>query len=91
MPLVAIDLLTFSTQKRRTPLYRAVSVGNNIKICENFLANGARVDAKDTNGRIPLHIACVKGHLDIAKLLVEHKANINKQDQLVLIFCNVCF
>ena len=42
------------------------------------------MDAKDRNGRTPLHVACKNGYLDIARLLVKYKADINKQNQVYI-------
>jgi ankyrin repeat protein len=35
------------------------------------------VDAPDKHGQTPLFVACQNGHIDIAKLLVAHRANVN--------------
>ncbi|CAG2216107.1 unnamed protein product [Mytilus edulis] len=39
--------------------------------------NTQMVNKKDSNGNIPLHIACMKGHMKIVKLLVENKSFID--------------
>ena len=37
--------------------------------------------AQDQDGSTPLHLASERGHLDLARLLVEHGANVAAQDQ----------
>ena len=32
-------------------------------------------------GRKPLHIACLRGNLEVVKILVESKADLNSQDR----------
>ena len=44
------------------------------------LDNNANVDAKTANMRTPLHLACIRGRLDFAKLLLAKGANLNMQD-----------
>jgi serine/threonine-protein phosphatase 6 regulatory ankyrin repeat subunit B len=39
------------------------------------------VAAQDQSGWTPLHDASQRGHLDLARFLVEHGANITAQDQ----------
>ncbi|KAJ0263172.1 Acyl-CoA-binding domain-containing protein 2 [Hirschfeldia incana] len=51
---------------------------------ENLLKSiesGIPVNAWDSEGRTPLHWAIDRGHLDIAKLLVDKNANVNAKDK----------
>ena len=50
--------------------------------CEVVLLQGEKpnVDSRTSIGRTPLHLACVHGQLNVAKLLVEHGADTNAQD-----------
>lgn len=46
-----------------------------------LLVHHAEVDYTDTEGNTSLHVACQDDVLDIAKLLIEHGADINKQNK----------
>ena len=47
---------------------------------ENFgaLGKGAEVDLVDKKGQTPLHVACFKGHVDAARLLLDKGADIDR-------------
>uniref|UniRef100_A0A7S0GNU7 Uncharacterized protein n=1 Tax=Amorphochlora amoebiformis TaxID=1561963 RepID=A0A7S0GNU7_9EUKA len=52
---------------------------NEFPMVWHLLVNGGKVidvDAVNNKGRTPLHIACSKGNLEIAKLLVSSKAKV---------------
>ncbi|KAJ4913503.1 Acyl-CoA-binding domain-containing protein 2 [Raphanus sativus] len=63
---------------------------------ENLLKSiesGIPVNAKDSEGRTPLHWAIDRGHLQIAKLLVDKNADVNAKDnegQTPLHYAVVC-
>lgn len=42
---------------------------------------GADVDARDKQGRTPLHDACLKGHDATVKLLLDRGAKVNARDE----------
>lgn len=52
-----------------TTLHLAASEGH-YGVAQIVLENNAEVDARSSNMRTPLHIACIRGRLDIAKLLI---------------------
>nr|XP_043608427.1 acyl-CoA-binding domain-containing protein 1-like [Erigeron canadensis] len=54
---------------------------------------GVSVDAKDSEGRTPLHWAVDRGHIDVAELLLSRNADVNLQDnegQTPLHYAAVC-
>merc|ERR1712100_102684 len=56
------------------------SDGNLDKV-KNLLKSGCDVDTTDNEGRTSLHIACDRGYIDIAKMLIkDFHANLNCQD-----------
>ena len=61
-------LLTDLAMSHRTAAVRAL------------LAAGMPVDARAANGATALHWACWKGYADLAKLLLDHGASLNAED-----------
>ena len=41
---------------------------------------GCDPNTKDNDGNSPLHVACIKGNLDIVKVLISHGADLNSLD-----------
>uniref|UniRef100_A0A915IM60 Ankyrin repeat domain-containing protein 50 n=1 Tax=Romanomermis culicivorax TaxID=13658 RepID=A0A915IM60_ROMCU len=62
------------------PLLSTVIYKNRFEIIEILIRNGALVDAKDCNGRSPLHIACWTGNTSAVRLLLEKNADVNSKD-----------
>jgi outer membrane protein assembly factor BamB len=60
-------------------LREAARAGDLAKV-DALLAAGAPVDAPARYGQTPLYFAAEKGHLAVAKRLVERGANVNAQD-----------
>ncbi|PRQ60477.1 putative FERM/acyl-CoA-binding protein, 3-helical bundle [Rosa chinensis] len=55
--------------------------------------SGVSVDAKDSEGRTPLHWAVDRGHLNMAEMLVSRNADVNAKDnegQTALHYAAVC-
>ena len=50
------------------------------KAIEQHLAAGTNVNAKDENGKTPLHFAAFQGHTAIAELLIAKGADLNAKD-----------
>jgi len=50
-------------------------------ITELLLAHNADVNAKDNNGRAPLHSAAEYGNMEVAELLLDHNADMNALDK----------
>lgn len=68
--------------KKRTPLHRAVKMGNQ-EIVKTLLAAGAMIDLKDAKGRTPLMVAVRNGNLAMTQFLLRARANPNLYDNEV--------
>ena len=68
----------------RTPLHKAVNhkhIHQKFeKVVQYLLEQGADVNAKDTFGRTPTHIAVLMGQSEIVKILVEKGARLDVKD-----------
>nr|UVF58849.1 ankyrin repeat protein E2 [synthetic construct] len=48
-----------------------------------LMANGADVNATDNWGDTPLHLAAVRGHLEIVEVLLKAGADVNASDEML--------
>lgn len=73
------DLLSVRKEDGKTPLYMAASIGS-VEFCRYLIEQGADVNERNTccipytnikSGDLPLHIAAMRGHLNVCKLLVK--------------------
>ena len=75
--IVAAVLLTGSGP--RLDIWQASEAGD-IKVLEQLLADGAEVNARDSNGRAPLHHAVKSQKRETVEFLIAHGADVNLQD-----------
>ena len=61
----------------RTPLHEAI---RDFGMVQFLLKNGAEVNCQQDDLRTPLHLAVYHGELKIARVLVEHKADVSSRD-----------
>ncbi|XP_046849432.1 serine/threonine-protein phosphatase 6 regulatory ankyrin repeat subunit B-like [Xenia sp. Carnegie-2017] len=62
----------------RTAFHLAASSGRN-NVVTQLLAQGAKIDAEDTDGWTALHFSATSGHLKVVKQLIESGANLTKE------------
>lgn len=53
----------------------------DVKGVEDLLKEGVDVNSIDLDGRTALHIAACEGHMEVVKLLLGRKANIDARDR----------
>ena len=63
--------------KERTPLHEAIY---NVGMVQSLLSKGANVNCWQDDLRTPLHLAAHCGELSVARVLVDHKADVDSQD-----------
>jgi len=63
----------------RLDIWQASEAGD-IKVLEQLLADGAEVNARDSNGRAPLHHAVQSQKRETVEFLIAHGADVNLQD-----------
>ena len=78
-----VDLLN---EIGRTPLYVALfgslsPEGKAIDVVRQLLEHGADPNARDHNLSSPLHLASIRGQLEISRLLLSHGANVDEKDE----------
>jgi len=60
-------------------IFGAAAQGN-IEAVKEHLADGADLDAQDTDGDTPLHDAAMRDHKEITELLIDAGADVNAKD-----------
>ena len=70
-----------ATESEFSEFLTSTRLGRSRKV-ESFLLSHTNfdLDFKDKNGCAALHLACLSGHLDTVKILVENKAKLDFPD-----------
>ena len=50
---------------------------NKLELASYLIDQGATVNVENENGQTPLKLACVRGHVDLAELILEHSSDPN--------------
>ncbi|CAI7799240.1 unnamed protein product, partial [Closterium sp. NIES-54] len=62
------------------PVLCAAVAAADTDLLQRLLSHGVHPSASDYDQRSPLHIAAIKGHLHVARLLVDHHADVAARD-----------
>ena len=73
-------LLAKGAEVNARSLYLTAQNGHK-DVAELLLVNHADVNAKDEDGKTPLHAAAMFGHKDVAELLLANHADVNAKDK----------
>jgi len=71
-----LELLDVKNEFGWSPIHAAAFFSRD-KVMMKLLENGAKINSRDLGGFTPLHLART---MDVARLLIEHKADINAAD-----------
>jgi ankyrin repeat protein len=63
-----------------TALHAAIAGNKSRDVVEVLIKNGADVNAVDSNEHTPIQAAAFEGNLEIAKLLIEHGADLSRKE-----------
>jgi ankyrin repeat protein len=77
--LVAASLANRALADDDPSLHELAARGDETRLAR-AISQGASVDARDAQGRTPLHLAAREGHLFAAMVLVGHHADPNARD-----------
>jgi ankyrin repeat protein len=64
-----------------TPLHWAARNGDLAKVKALLDSNAGLASKRDNYKKTPLHFAAIRGHKDVAELLLAKKANVNARDK----------
>ncbi|XP_053996301.1 tonsoku-like protein [Hylaeus anthracinus] len=70
-------LVTIKKNEKGETLLHVACINGNIEAVEKLLVDGHPLDVRDNFGWTPLHEAANHGFVEIAKLLLQHGANVN--------------
>jgi ankyrin repeat protein len=62
-----------------SPLHAAVGY-DRFEVAEALIKHGAKLEAKDGDGRTPLHRAAMQGNMRMAELLLKYKARLDNRE-----------
>lgn len=62
----------------------SVAARGILKRLESYRLAGADLSLADVSGRTALHLACLHGHLEVAKYLLKHSVDVGEADMLGL-------
>jgi ankyrin repeat protein len=64
-------------RQERTPLHEAI---RDVGMVQSLLNKGTDINCRQDDLRTPLHLAAYHGELEVARVLVEHKADADSRD-----------
>ena len=81
LEVVRFFMANFVNSKRQETLLNRAVIGGQLDMCKLLIEEyKADVNLSDTNGRTPLHIASIFGHVEVCKFLCKHVMDKNTLD-----------
>lgn len=81
--LIKICSLDTINNMMQTPLHVA-TMANRPEMVQLLLTSGAKFDVHDRRGNAPLHLACQKGFIEIAKIILDYVLDNTSDGGLIL-------
>lgn len=78
--VVALPFLRPSEPRAYLPIHEAAANGQLVDSIQDLVKNGANVNARDTEGKTPLHHAAAGGHVQTTQTLLELGADPDLRD-----------
>lgn len=73
----SIDVNARATKSNRRPIHQAAQ-GNHLSTVKFLIEAGAIIEQGEDDGASALWLACQDGHVEVADLLINHGADVNK-------------
>ncbi|KAM7066676.1 uncharacterized protein M8220_000767 [Acridotheres tristis] len=65
-----------------TDLHSAAASADLARLRQRWWLNKHRINAYNRDKQTPLHLACINGHADVVRFLVEKKCKLNRRDKM---------
>lgn len=79
--VIRIGLFSKEPYKFGKEIFDQIKEGNREKVWATLLMNKLSIFSVDHTQKSPLMWACIRGHAEIAQMLIDAGSDINKEDQ----------
>jgi ankyrin repeat protein len=75
--------INYKDSESQQTLLHLAAKGGKVRIVQYLLDRGAEADQPDKNGLTPLMFAAMSGSEEVAQMLIQHKAEVNRKSKLL--------